>query len=187
MFKTEVVQGLEENILNEIILVNRASFPPGWVYSDAGKYYRSMLSKKDSIHIILKYKGKTIGYLLAIPHNGAVAELKNVDPKMEKDPMKYYIETTGILPEYRGKKGFSEMLERLIDECKKRGITKISLHARVTNGLSAIMQRKFKVTEVRRIEQWRYYNFEEPTDYIEAILSSEKNKNRPILKNNDKN
>lgn len=174
MFETEVVQGLEENILKEIILVNRASFPPGWVYSDAEKYYRSMLSKKDSIHIILKYKGKTIGYLLAIPHNDAVIELKNGDPKMKKDPMKYYIETTGILPEYRGKRGFSKMLKRLIDECKKRGITKISLHARVKTGLSTIMQKKFKVTEVRRIERWQFYNFEEPTDYIEVILSPEK-------------
>jgi hypothetical protein len=171
MFETEVVHAFDESILKDIISVNRASFPSGWVYSDAVQYYRDMLHKTDSIHILLKHEGKSVGYLLAIPHNDAVLELKNDDPEMKDDPMKYYIETTSILPDYRGKKGFSKILERLIEECRKRKITKISLHARVATGLSEIIQRKFKVTEVRRIERWPYYNFEEPTDYIEALIA----------------
>jgi hypothetical protein len=36
--------------------------------------------------------------------------------------------------------------------------------------LSEIIQSKFRTTEVRRIEKWAYYNYEEPTDYIEASL-----------------
>jgi hypothetical protein len=62
------------------------------------------------------------------------------------------------------------MLEELIDECKKRVVDKISFHARVSNGLSSWIQRFFKVTELRRIDPWKYNNYDEPADYIEAAI-----------------
>ncbi len=170
MFKTEVVHELNEEILNGILRVNRGSFPTNWIYYDAEEYYRDMLKKRENIHIVLKYDESIVGYLLAIPHNEAVKELTNDDPEMKNDPMKYYIETTGILPEYRGKKGFSKILDTLILECKKKGIAKLSLHARVETGLSMIIQTKFKANEVRRVKEWRYYNYQEPADYIDVLL-----------------
>jgi ribosomal protein S18 acetylase RimI-like enzyme len=177
MFETEVVWESDEKILNDIVSINRDSFPPGWAYHDAEQYYRAMLRRKNNIHIVLRDHEKRIGYLLAIPHDAAVVELKNDDPKMENDPLKYYIETVEILPKYRGQKGLSKMLDRLIAECQARGITKISLHARVKTGFSGIVQRKFGVAAIRRIERWSYYNFEEPTDYIEATIIPERGKN----------
>ena len=88
---------------------------------------------------------------------------------MEEDSKRYYIETVAILPEFRGKKGFSEILKTLIEQPKIEG-NNISLHARVENGFSTIIQNKLHVTKIRRIDKWKYYNYAEPADYIEANL-----------------
>ena len=170
MLKTEILNHYDQNTVKEIVSINRGSFPSGWGMSDTEQYYGSMLRNKTNIHIVLNDAGKKAGYLLAIPQNNAFEELKNDDPRMEKGAGTYYIETLGIIPESRGKKGLSMMLEKLAGECRKREINKISLHARVSNKLGEIIQKKFKTIKIRRIEKWRYYNFEEPTDYIEALL-----------------
>ena len=171
---TETVLNPDQNTLKDILSIIRASFPAGWEYDDAGEYYTRMLKEKSSIHIFLKAGEageKRAGYLHAIPHNAAVAELKDDDPLTraeEGHAGTYYIEIVGILPEYRGKNGFSILLEALKKELQKKGITKISIHARVSNNLSMAVQRKLKAAKVRRIENWAYYNRLEPTDYIEA-------------------
>jgi len=170
MLNAEVLHHFDKNIIREIVIIKRDSFPHGWAVRDAEEYYGGMLRSEKNIHIILNDNGKKAGYLLAIPQSDAVEELKNDDPGMKKDPKGYYIETVGILPESRGKKGLSLMLEKLVGECRKRGINKISLHARIINNFSKIIRKKFGTAEIRRIEKWRYYNFEEPTDYIEAVL-----------------
>jgi len=168
--QAEVVKTFDADVLQNILSIERSSFPKAWIYDKAEEYYGRMLSAKANINILLTETGQKIGYLLAIPHNDAVKDLSSDDPKMEGDLLKYYIETIAIRAEYRGKKGFSILLGKLIEECKKRGIHKISMHARVSNHLSEIIQKKLAITEIRRIEKWAYYNFEEPTDYIEATI-----------------
>ena len=44
------------------------------------------------------------------------------------------------------------------------------MHARVNNQLSEKMQQMFKVNEHRRIKQWKYYNYEESTDYLDVSI-----------------
>lgn len=170
MLSAEIINKFDKYIVKEIVSINRAAFPPGWGAPDAKRYYAGTLRGEKNIHIMLNDNGKNAGYLLAIPQNDAVEELKNDDPEMEKDTGTYYIETLGVIPESRGKKGLSMMLEKFSEECRNRGINKISLHARISNKLSEIIQKKFKAVKIRRIEKWRYYNFEEPADYIEALL-----------------
>ena len=169
--QAEVIHFFDSKVLKDILFIERNSFPEAWCYGEeTEEYYSRMLGSKDNINIILADNDKRIGYLLAMPHNKAVHELKDADPSMKEDPGRYYIETVGILPEFRGRRGFPLMLGELIEECKKRGFDKMSLHARVCSGLSSWIQRFFKVTELRRIDRWKYYNYEEPADYIEVAL-----------------
>lgn len=170
MQTVEVIDNYNDEILRDILFINRNVFPNGWQYHDAAEYYKEMLKNKNNIHILLKDSGERVGYLHAIPHNEAVRELKKDDPAMKEEPNTYYIETVGILPAFREKKGFSKMIAAFITESKKRGIKKFSLHARVSNRFSEIIQMKFGVAPIRRIQKWKYYNFEEPSDYIEVPI-----------------
>ena len=167
----EIVRDYDPEVLQDIMVIERGAFPERWIETDAESQYKTALSTSDNINIILTTQGKRVGYLLAVPHNDAVHDLKGDDPEMKEELQKYYVQTVGILREYRKRKGLPTMLNKLIDECKKRGINKISMHARVRNGLSQMIQNELTVTEKRRIPKWKYYNFEEPTDYIEATIS----------------
>lgn len=166
----EVINVFSPEVLKAILFIQSNSFPKEWEFDDAEEYFKGMLDTHKNINILLSDNGKKIGHLLAIPHNDAVRDLQNDDPELREDPSKYYIEIVGILPEFRGKGGLSKMLDKLINECKKREIKKISMHARVNNRFSVIIQSKFRINEIRRIENWKYYNHEEPTDYIEVII-----------------
>lgn len=168
MFSTELVLNPDSTTVTDILSINRGSFPPGWEYEDAAGYYACMLKDKNNISIFLKANEKRVGYLHAIPHNTAVTELKNDDKLIQEDSSRYYIEIVSILPEHTGKNGFSALLDALKKELQKKNISQISLHARVTNNFTNKVQKKLKATKIRRIEHWKYYNYQEPTDYIEA-------------------
>jgi ribosomal protein S18 acetylase RimI-like enzyme len=133
-----------------------------------------MLTKQDNVHVMLCDNEEKVGFLFAIPHNEAVVELKDHDPLMKEDSGTYYIENVAILPAHRKKGAFGKMLVLLRDELRKRDIFRISLHARVHNSLSKNIQKNMKMIEIRRINAWRFYAYEEPTDYIVAEWPHEK-------------
>jgi ribosomal protein S18 acetylase RimI-like enzyme len=168
MFQVEVLHSVDEIQIEDIVRIDRDSFPVGWAFSDAKEYFSEILKNKNNVRIILKNNGITVGYLLAVPHNVARKDLLEDDPLVQEDASRYYIESVAILPAYRRKNGLSEMLGVLVKELSKKEIYKISLHARISNKFSDFIQKKMKVTQIRRIDSWKYYNFEEPTDYIEA-------------------
>jgi ribosomal protein S18 acetylase RimI-like enzyme len=168
MLKAEVARNIDDTILRDTVSISRDSYPTGWACSNPEEYYREMLTKEHNIHIMLRDNEKNVAFLFAIPHNDAVAELKDGDPLMEEDFGTYYIENVAVLSAYRKKGAFGRMLAVLRKELRKRGIFKISLHARVSNSLSRNIQENMKIVEMRRIDEWRYYDYKEPTDYIVA-------------------
>ncbi|HVN96795.1 MAG TPA: GNAT family N-acetyltransferase [Syntrophorhabdaceae bacterium] len=168
MLKAEVVRTVDDKIVETTVLISRDVYPVGWACGNPQEYYSQMLIKEDNIHVVLHSDEKEVGFLFAIPHNIAVDELKDADPLMKPDSQAYYIENVAVLQAYRKKGAFSKMLSCLKEELKQRDISRISLHARVSNSLSRNIQRNMNIVEVRRIERWQYYDYKEPTDYIVA-------------------
>jgi len=168
MFKAKIVNTVDENLIKDIVRIDRDSFPQGWAFSDAKEYFAEILKNESSVRVILKNDKITVGYLLAVPHNDAKRDLEEDDPVMQEGDSRYYIESVAILPAYRGKGGLAKMLDTLLEELRKKAIYRLSMHARVLNKFSDFIQKKMKATQIRRIEKWKYYNYEEPTDYIEA-------------------
>jgi ribosomal protein S18 acetylase RimI-like enzyme len=178
MLKAEVIRSIDDAVVTDTVLIDRISYPEAWAYKDAEEYYGKMLRKKNNIYIVLRDDERRVGFLFVIPHKNAVAELRSDDPLMEIDSATYYVENVAILSGYRNKKGFSKMFEILRGELRKRNIFKISMHARVSNNLSSNIQRNMNIIKIRRIDAWRYYGFEEPTDYIVATWPAGKEKSR---------
>jgi 1-acyl-sn-glycerol-3-phosphate acyltransferase len=166
---TEVIHAFSKEVLNSILKIEEDSFPPEWEYDDAEEYYTEILNNKNNIVIVLKKGSQIIGHILAKPHNDAVAEIKIDDPLLKEDKDRYYIETMAILPGYRGSYGYLDLTEKIIEEVKRRGTDKFSMHIRRANGLSKSFQKLFgsDVTELRFVDKWKWANGE-PYDYIEA-------------------
>jgi ribosomal protein S18 acetylase RimI-like enzyme len=125
---------------------------------------------------LLKEGGKAIGYIIAVPHEDLYVELVESDSEFPNDSDRYYVETLCILPEARKGMGFMKLILKLIEEAESRGRHKFSMHVRVENGLSQVIQKFFgkMVTKVRRVEKLSYFNYEEPADYIETDHSLKK-------------
>jgi ribosomal protein S18 acetylase RimI-like enzyme len=174
MLKADVVYNIDDAIIRDTISISRDSYPEGWACGSPEEYYGQMLTKQHNIHIMLSDNDKKAGFLFAIPHNDAVVELKDHDLLMKEDSGAYYIENVAILPAYRRKGAFGKMIAALREELRKRDIFRISLHARVHNSLSKNIQKNMKMIEIRRLNAWRFYAYEEPTDYIVAEWPHEK-------------
>jgi ribosomal protein S18 acetylase RimI-like enzyme len=168
MLKIEVVRSIDDTIVKDAVSISRDSYPPGWSCGDSEECYGQMLRKQYTIHIMLRDNEKNVGFLFAVPHNDAVVELKNDDQLMKEDSGAYYVENGAILPAYQKKGALGKMLAVLREELRKRGVFRITMHARVLNGLSRNIQENMKIAEIRRISAWKYYGYEEPTDYIVA-------------------
>jgi ribosomal protein S18 acetylase RimI-like enzyme len=166
----EILQGFDQKNLKDILMLEKECFPVEWQYPDAEEYYRKVLENKENISIFLKDKEKTVGYILAVPLNGVVGELKEWDPGIKKDEKKFYIETIQILPEFQGKSGAKKLLIATCEEVLKRGFNEFAIHARTINGFNAKIKKMFGdgVMLARKIEKWKPAN-NEPYEYIEWV------------------
>lgn len=176
MYSVEAVKkGYSSAMLHDILAAYHAAIPASWHYPAAEEYFGKLLGDENTIHILLRRDERPIGYLLAIPHNDAMydEELRQADPDLAEDPERLYIETMEIVPEYvrslAGGRLCLMMLRALHEEAGKRGLVKFSMHARVTTGLNQALRKIYRdmLTKFRTIENWPFYNGEEPTEYIE--------------------
>lgn len=169
MFKIRVLNSvdIDKKIIQDIVSIDTALFRLPWSVSDVEEFF----TNKDNIRIVLELgAGKIVGCFLGRPHNAARIDLQEDDPLIQEDSARYYIESTAVLSEYQKRGGLSKMFEAFEKELKSKKIYRISVHARVPE-LSEFIQKKTKATILpRRINKWKYYYDQGPTDYIEADL-----------------
>ncbi|MFA6383230.1 MAG: GNAT family N-acetyltransferase [Parcubacteria group bacterium] len=140
-----------------------------WQESDI-EYYKKQFPNPRNINIVYQNEeGLITGFILARPHNEAVLDYLVEDPKMTKsDTGMFYIDHVGVDESVSGKFLGLHLIIEMIKEANKRGVFRFSAHCRVINGLSKVIQRKFRagVDVVRRIEEYTDCN-NEPCDYLE--------------------
>ena len=180
MYSIEAIHGYSDSVLREILTVSRNSLPESWQYPDEEDYYGQQLHNEKAIHLLLRRDNLPIGYLLAIPHNEAARDedLRCADPALVEDPDRIYVETLEIVTEYAkslvsGKLSLM-MFRALIEEADKRGRCKFSMHVRMTSGLNRVLRKLFGdiLTNFRIIDNWPFYNGEEPTEYTEGTYQA---------------
>ena len=164
----EILDDFNELTLQDILFLENICFPVEWHYPDADKYYTAILRDKRNINILLRDYRKTTGYILSVPHDTARTELIKCDPEIKADNSRYYIETIGVLPQYRRRGGATKLLHALCEEANRKGINNFSIHARIRNGLNVMISNLFKglITESRKIDSWKFGGGE-AYEYIE--------------------
>lgn len=176
MYSIELVREYSDDVLNDILAVYRSALPTSWHYPDDANYFGEQLHNRDTIHLLLRREGRPVGYVLAIPHNDAVHdnELILADPYLTEDPNRLYVEEMEILPEFTrslaGGKLCLMLFHALREEAGKRGFFKFSMHTRISTGLNRTIRKVYgdMLTLFRRIDNFYFYNYEEPTEYIEG-------------------
>ncbi|MDE1921646.1 MAG: hypothetical protein KGI24_09435, partial [Candidatus Omnitrophica bacterium] len=63
MFGMELLHDIDQNLISDIVKIDRDSFPEGWEHSEAKEYFSELLKNVRNIRIILKVNGRSMGYL----------------------------------------------------------------------------------------------------------------------------
>jgi ribosomal protein S18 acetylase RimI-like enzyme len=165
--KAEIISTVDRETMRGIVEVEQSSFPPE-MQSDE-EYLRETLENPNGIHIIIRSRqGEVVGYISSKTQKDAYEELKIWDEEMRPENNTLYIESLAIKPEHRDLRNFLALGKSLIQEAKRRGFTKITMHARIASDLSAVLQKRYGAKSLRRIENW--HNFNEPFDYLEIDI-----------------
>lgn len=165
------VTGARPELVAALTQMHRRTFPPQMQFADAPGYFEEALADGRNLNILLQDQdGAAIGYLLGIPQSHVFEELRRWDPQMRDDPERVYLDIIQVLPEQRGRNHAWHLFQALCAEAERRGVFKLSMHARTATGLNAYLHRIFaEVRFLRRLENW--YGFCEPFDYLEATTA----------------
>jgi GNAT superfamily N-acetyltransferase len=163
-----VVRQYDTQILKDILFLERVCFPIDWQYKDAEVHYAAMLKDRSCINILLKLNGSTVGYLLARPTEKVIDELKEHDKNLGMVGDLYYLETIQILPDQQGTGGAKKLILVMIEEAKKKGVNRFSVHARIANKFNVKIRHIFEgmLNECRIVEKWAFGGGE-TFEYIE--------------------
>ena len=160
----EVISGLSQRDLDGILDVESSVFP-GQMQSGREDLRQTMENQNGAQIVIRSAQGEILGYLSSKPQSEACQELKGYDPQVRPEPGTLYVESIAIKPEARGLREFLSLGRLLFEEARRRNYKKISMHARVAEDLSAVLQKRYGAKSLRKIDNW--HNFGEPFEYLE--------------------
>lgn len=168
--KIEAISGYSEEILGQVLDIERESFPEE--IQSSPENLKEILENSDGIHLLARDKDeKVVGALLSLRQSQEYEFLKDYDPDFANDENSLYVESIAIKPKSRSIEVANGLFKTLVEQAKERHFKKITMHARVSNGLSDVLQKRCGAKFFKRIENW--YGFGEPFDYLEIEIPEE--------------
>lgn len=138
-------------------------------------YYGAILA--EGPNVVLADQHRIMGYVLARTQAHAIQDklLLEADPAFASARTDgVYVETVGIMPEYRGGASFIRLLRAFVAELRAAGVTRIAMHTRVSNRAADVVARFFAalgdVNIVREVPIWPFFEQPESVVYMEATL-----------------
>lgn len=170
----EVICRCDQDLLEQLVQLEKTAFPARMVYADGTQYYRECIEDDSNINVVMRDKnGEVSGYVVAIPQSKVFEDLHRYDKEMKNDLERLYVDTIQTMPGKRQTFGILKLLYAMIEEAGRRGLNKFSMHARKSNGLSNIILKVFPTTAcLRTIKNW--YDYGEPFDYIEGTFTGKR-------------
>jgi hypothetical protein len=165
-YNVELVNSIDQPTLEEIQKLDDSVMPEDMKYESGD--LKECFESKEGIHILVKNNnGEIIGYLTSLPKNIEYEFLHNEDPEFTMDDTSIYVESVVIKGGdfANAKNVFNSFMQEAVD----RGYKNVSMHARVSQGLSNVLQKRYGAKFFRRIENW--YGYGEPFDYLEIYLN----------------
>lgn len=164
-----VVSGIL-NIVDSIFVPEMKS-----VYKDERFFLEQVMNPKNISICCYTREGELTGYLLAMPQNDKIEELRKHDPEFEDDPddIAYYVEIimSHSAHNHESKRSSFMMINELIREADWRGKRYITMHALRNEGLSYVIMTLYPAQLVReRVVMPELYGPDEEFDYLVADI-----------------
>ncbi len=178
-YRIEIVEKLDEKTFSEIFAVEQGAFPEELQLDEED--IRSVLENPKTITVVLKDQtGIVKGFFSGAPNSEFYEEFLEENPEepgtetdqlFENSDSKLYIFDMAILEESRGKGGYSSMINAMINHAREKGFTALTMHARKSEPVTEMMQKRYGARLVRTVDKWLGG---EPFDYLELGIEDKK-------------
>jgi ribosomal protein S18 acetylase RimI-like enzyme len=133
---------------------------------------RGAYENPKAITVVLRDENKKIvGLINALPNTEVYQELSPDDPDFENNPHRLYIYDIAVEEGARSLENFLNLMRMLIEEGKQKGFTAITMHTRTSEGLSAVLQKRYGAKLMRTFENWQGWG---KYEYLELDFDSPK-------------
>ncbi len=160
----EMLDKSDENTFQQIYEIEKEVSTGNMLLSEAD--LRSVMEKADTITIVIRDEGnRVLGFVVGLPNSEVYEELQSDDPDFKSDPRYLYIYDLAIGRQKRSLANFLNLIRKLMQTASSKNFSGLSMHTRVSEGLSEILQKRYGAKKVRTIDNWQSYG--EPFDYLE--------------------
>lgn len=168
-FSIQQVWHNSATLVGELAGLEEKCLPFQMCHANSYQYFSEALNNPENINLILKYKDRVVGFLLAKKYSQAHKELINHDPDLRREKENcLFIETIQIHPQFRKKGGFNRLVGKFLSVIRKEKICNFCLYARRKNSFSCFLQKRFGAKKIRTVENW--LGFGEAFDYLEISV-----------------
>lgn len=168
-FQIEVIKGYSKKLLYQLMYLEEKCLPIEMRNADSYGYYTRLLKDNRSVNLLLKYKERIIGLVVAKEYSRVFEGLANHDPDLRQREKYFYIDTVQILPRFKINGGLTFLIVQLVEKALRKKVKGICLHARKKNGLSDFLQKMFLGKKLHTIDNW--LGFGEQFDFLEMAVN----------------
>ena len=165
--KAELLDDIDDTNFSEIFEIEKETSINGLMIE--AEDLRSSMEQPNAITVVIRDEGEKIsGFILGLPNEDVWEELHPEDPEFGKEGDCLYIYDLAISEKSRGLHNFLELVKKLVSEAKARNYKLLTMHTRVGEGLSNVLQKRYGAKKLRTLENWQGYG--EPFDYLELEI-----------------
>ncbi|MFA6047788.1 MAG: hypothetical protein WCV59_02850 [Parcubacteria group bacterium] len=169
-FSVEILDHNSKRVVDELVCLEEKCFPLEMRNPSSDDYYSAVLNDPKNISLLLKYKGKVVGFLVAKEYKRVYDSLSNHDPDLRENKKRlFYVDLIQIHPRFKINGGLSLLVSKLIEKALEKDLQGFCLHARKKNGLSQFLQKIFDCKRLHSIDNW--LGFGEQFDYLEFAIN----------------
>jgi len=169
-FEVEILSHNDKKVVEALVCLEEKCFPLEMRNPSSYQYFSNTLNDPKNISLLLKFKGKIVGFLVAKEYKQVYNDLSNHDPDLRKNKKQlFYVDLIQIHPRFKINGGMSLLIIKLIQEVLGKKLKGFCLHARQKNGISSLMQKIFNCKKTHSIDNW--LGFGEQFDYLEFIIN----------------
>ncbi len=160
-------ESVNEKLIDEMVELDKKCFPGGLFIQKED--LTPMLENPDLVlDVVRGSDDKLIGYAYGMPLRDVFEELKEADVDLQDEEGVLYLYSTATDPENRSLEMFFRLIKGFEDKVRQKGYKKIQRHSRVTEGYSAILQKRYDYKYIRTMENWMHSG--EKFDFLEKEI-----------------
>jgi hypothetical protein len=164
----EIVENISDDTLSGIFSIEKEVSDDEFS-AIADDDLKSAIEKPRAITVVIRGADKNVlGFIIALPNNEVYEELHGDDTSFTNDSDSLYIYDLAIGDKERSLANFLNLIKTLAGEAKAKNFKRLSMHTRTSEGLSAILQKRYHAKLIRTLDDWQGYG--EPFDYLELEI-----------------